>query len=295
MPKRNAKPQTSEGYYRPTTLAEALELLRRPDLAAIPLAGGGEAITGRVRGRALASQPQVPAVIDLSALGLDFIELSEDELRLGPMVTLQALVESSEVQGVAGGLMSRAAGLTAPRQVRNQATLGGTLLGESAAHADLACALLALNADLVIAPEVEQREAVPLETFYTGGHLERELLVEVVIACPPPGPRSALHRIGRTPADQPLLEVAGVGRCQDGRIEMIHLAASGAGPRPVRLRGVEQALQGVPVNSEAFEAAVRLAPEGLTLPDDFRASAEYRAAMLPVLVTRVLHDLCPQD
>lgn len=290
MVKRKAKSQTSEGYYRPTTLAEALELLQRPDLTAVPVAGGTEA--GAQAGtRALASQPQVPAVIDLSALGLDFIELSQDELRLGAMVTLQALVESPEVQRVADGLIARAAWLTAPRQVRNQATLGGTLLGETAARADLACALLALNADLMIAPAVEQREMVPLETFYGGGWLERELATEVIIACPPAGTRAALHRIGRTPADQPILEVVGVGRCQGDQIEMIRLAATGVGPRPVRLRQVEQALQGVSVNSTTFQQAVQRAAEGLALPDDFRASAEYRAAMLPVLVSRVIRDL----
>lgn len=292
MTKRKTKSRNSRGYYRPTTLAEALELLQRPEMAAVALAGGTE-VTARQGGvRSLASQPQVPVVVDLSALGLDFIELSEDELRLGAMVTLQALVESPEAQRVAGGLISRAAWLTAPHQVRNQATLGGTLLGDAAAQADLACALLALNADLVVAPQVERREMVPLETFYTGGRLERELATEVVIACPPPEARAALHRIGRTPADQAIVEVVGVGHCRDGRIKTVRLAASGVGPRPVRLREVEQALQDVAIDSAPFEAAVQKAPEGLAPPDDFRASADYRAAMLPVLVKRVLHDLC---
>jgi probable selenate reductase FAD-binding subunit len=258
--------------------------LRRAEENAIPLAGGIAVAASR-------SAPE-GIFVDLGALGLDHIELTEDELRLGAMVTLQALADSNEANSITGGLIGRAVRLMAPRQIRNQATLGGTLLSETTTESDLATLLLVLNADLVIAPGARQRETVPLETFLVGGRLERELLIEVIVPRPAPDIQTALHRIGRTPSDQAILVVAGAGRCRDGTIETVRLAVGGTGFRPVRLRAVERALRGTTVDSEAFATAIRQASAGLALPDDFRGSTEYRAAMLPVLVGRVLGDLC---
>src|SRR5512136_1398876 len=56
-------------YHKPTTLDEALKLLRRTKLKSVPLAGGTSLIPEAAR--------DVQAVVDLNALSLSFIKTSE--------------------------------------------------------------------------------------------------------------------------------------------------------------------------------------------------------------------------
>jgi CO/xanthine dehydrogenase FAD-binding subunit len=67
----------------------------------------------------------------------------------------------------------------------------------------------------------------------------------------------------------------------------VRIAASGAGPRAVRLRGAEQAF----ATGGDPEAAGARALEDATPLDDALASAWYRGKTLPVLVRRALTEL----
>jgi CO/xanthine dehydrogenase FAD-binding subunit len=73
-------------YHRPETMEQAKKLLSRSKPLTIPLGGG-----------TLVSHPsQDPvAVVDLQALGLDKINNDESIIKIGAMVRLQSLVESS--------------------------------------------------------------------------------------------------------------------------------------------------------------------------------------------------------
>ena len=67
----------------------------------------------------------------------------------------------------------------------------------------------------------------------------------------------------------------------------LRLAACGVAPHAVRLRAVERALaDGAEPDAAASRALEDARPTG-----DALASAWYREQTLPVLVTRVLHDL----
>jgi probable selenate reductase FAD-binding subunit len=103
---------TATAYWRPSTIAQALELLERP--RAVVLAGGTE----------LNAAPGAEAVevVDLQALGLDRVEpASGDSLRIGAMTTLQHLVDSDQAPDV----VREAARRELPSTLRAQATVGG--------------------------------------------------------------------------------------------------------------------------------------------------------------------------
>src|SRR5574341_1743176 len=72
-------------YHRPTDLAEALRLLRRTDIKTIALAGG-VSVVGE-------GTSDIEAVVDLDGLNLDFVDITDESIRLGATVRLQTVVD----------------------------------------------------------------------------------------------------------------------------------------------------------------------------------------------------------
>lgn len=268
-------------YYRPPDLRTALSLLREGRGRAVPLAGGTSLVGGPPR--------DVEAVVDLQDLQMDGMTLQADGgLSLGAMVTLAEIMEDETVRGYADGFLVQAARYSAGSLVRNRATLGGTLIAR-AATSDLVAALLALNATVTIVDSAEQR--VTLDDFYRRRDYLLQpgaLLTEVRLPAFAEGRRASLHRIARTPMDQPILSIAAAFNRQGDTIRDARLAAVGFGNAPACLTVTQDALQGTEIGGEAFNAAIARTAEGLTIRSDHLATAEYRAAMLPVLVGRCL-------
>jgi len=122
-------------FFRPKTLAEALELLER----GVPLAGGA-ALTPR-RG-------EKPAVIDLRELGLDNLEIQASTILIGAGLNLHKMVDAVHILPVAlREVFIKEAGWN----LRNMATLGGTIMS-SDGRSPLLTVLLALGAKAVIEP-----------------------------------------------------------------------------------------------------------------------------------------------
>lgn len=253
-------------YVRPSTPAEALEVLREPGSA--PLAGGTQLLA--------TVNAEVEQVVDLQALDWRRIDTLPGWLRLGSLVTLAELAQAEHLTGPAGELLRRAAYRAGPNTFRNAATLGG-LIGARPASSELLAVLLVLAAELELAGD--SLETLSLEAFLGA---PRGLIAAVRLPWPSAG-AGAAHAIGRTPADAPIVHVAAWAGPGGTR-----LAAGGVGPRVMRLPGAERALA---LGLEAAAAATAvLEPRG-----DFRGSAEYRRAMLGVLVRRALQDCGAKD
>lgn len=238
-------------YLRPTSLAEASALLRRAETRTALLAGGTE-LAGR-------KDEQLEAVIDLAPLGLNRMEATDSAITVGAMVTLKQLTADPAVAGLASGLLVKAVTQAAPATIRAAATLGGTLAGEKGGD-EIPTALLALGArvSLVGTESVE----VPLERFLA--HREQLLggAIIVSVTLPVTEARGSFHFVSRSPADRAILCAAAVG----GRV-----ALGGYLPRPCLLGDDLQLPAGPAVT-------------------DFRASAEYRTWVAPVLARRAAFD-----
>ena len=250
-------------YHRPATPEAALELLRQPGTMA--LAGGTSLLATPDSG--------VQAVVDLQGLSWRAIEARAGHLHVGSLVTLAELEASEVVVGAAGDLLRQAAHHAGPNTLRNAATLGG-LIGSRPPVSELLAALLVLGA------QVELAEApgatLPLEDYLI--QAPAGLVAAVSVPWPAAG-TGAAEAIGRTPADMPIVHAAawiGPGGTR--------VAAGGVGVHVTRLAGVEAALATTPDD----HAAAVTATAGLEPPADFRGSAEYRRAMIGVLVRRVL-------
>ncbi len=124
-------------YHRPQTLEEALTLLEQPNT--VPLGGG-----------TLLSQPTTDpvSVVDLQHLSLDALRVKGNDLEIGATATLQALLENENCPET----LKTAIKLEAPINIRNSATVAGTLVA-SDGRSPFATALLAMDAKISIASE----------------------------------------------------------------------------------------------------------------------------------------------
>ncbi len=271
-------PATLE-YLRPKTLDEALALLRRPGLRTVPLAGGAWLVP-RLRRDVDVPDPlkePVDAVVDLTGLGLSFIELTgqpgDGWLRLGATTTLEQIADSAVCRQLASGILAQAAQREAPINQRNAATVAGAVLG-APSQSELLLALLALAAHAVVT--TGQPRAVPINELLADlpGQLGDGLVMEIKLPWPAETVRGGLARVARTPTDQPIVAAAALA---DG--DSRRLAVGGATAMPLLLRlGAEAELE------PALDAALA----DLPLLSDWQGSSEYRRAMALVLSRRAL-------
>lgn len=259
---------------RPTTLAEAVRLLRRPNVKTAILAGGTTLVPQARR--------DVQSLVDLRNLKLAYIKHEGNTLRIGAATTLQDIVESSDVLPA----LAQAARDSAPINVRNVATMGG-VVASAGFGAPLPVALLALDAVLVIySPEARQSPLAAFLAYREKLLRDGALITEVGI--PLTDARIAFEKVARTPGDAPIVCAAARLRLDNGVARDVRVAVGGVGPLPLRLARAEQTLEGKPLTEPLIAQAAEAAAKEANPPSDFLASSEYRREMVKVLVKRTL-------
>ncbi len=237
-----------QSYHRPSSIEEALDLLSRPGVRTALVAGGTTLIP---------QDKDIDDLIDIQALGLDEIEPQDDEVRLGAMCRLQAIVENPAVPH----LIQTTARWEGPNTIRNAGTLGGICLTADW-ESELFAALLVYEATINWL-SISGKKEVRLSEFRQD-MLHDGLVTSITIQ---KGGESAGERIARTPADKPIVSVVG----RKDEMAVIRLAACGIADRPI-----------------LFEPDQI---EEMNPPGDFRGSSGYRRQMVGLLSQRVLTQL----
>jgi carbon-monoxide dehydrogenase medium subunit len=270
-------------YAEATSVDEALGLLRDggPDAEAL---AGGHSLLPMMKLRL--ATPSV--LVDLGGIReLSYIRADGDQIAIGAM-TRHNDIERSSTLRESCGLVAHVASLVGDPQVRHRGTIGG-----SVAHADpagdLPSALLALDADMVVAGPSGQR-TVPAGEFFTGlfetAVGDDELLTEIRV---PTLDGRGWHyvKMHQRAIDWAIVGVAAVVGRSDGQIDDARVGLTSMGTTPLRARAVEQALAGQ--GTDAIDEAARVAADGTDPPSDARASGEFRAHLARVLTSRALH------
>jgi carbon-monoxide dehydrogenase medium subunit len=276
-------------------LEQALGLLARRDTHTVLLAGGDTLVASADR--------DIEAVVDLQGLGLDTILLepagdgtssSPPTLAIGAMATRTALAASEAVSQVFDGILAEGARRWSGNIQRNRATVGGAV-AVAAANDPLVAALLACDAIVVLYGAAGFREE-PLSDFLPrraqvlgAPALITGLRIPSRAAASGAHSGAALAAVARTPADAPIVLAAARLTAENGRCVSARLVAGGAGPAPLRLPEVEGLLTGQTLDDGSISAAAARAAELVQPTGDFRGSAEYRQAMIPILSARALH------
>jgi carbon-monoxide dehydrogenase medium subunit len=274
-------------YLRPRSLAEAIAVLEDNDGSARVLAGGQSLVP--MLGMRLI-RPEV--LIDINDLGDELARIDAGaETVVGALVRYRTLEESPVIaerlpllQGVVRHI--------GDRQVRNRGTIGGAL-AQADPTGEIALACLTLGARIV-ARSARGERIIPIEEFFQGAYhsaLEPdELLVAVRFGAAPAHCR--FFERGRKHNDFALLSVAVAGDVDaDGRWSGVRIGLGGMSDTPVLSRAAAACLDGTTWDAATIARAAQLALEDADPPDDVRASAEYRAHLLPIHLRRLLHDI----
>jgi CO/xanthine dehydrogenase FAD-binding subunit len=271
-------------FFSAKSLGDALGFLSEKEDRGKIIAGGTDLIP---RLREKISRPEFILNI-LEIEGLNGVKESDHVLRIGATTTHSQLGESPILQRTCPSLAQAAVSVGGPL-IRNRGTIGGNIANASPA-ADLASALLALDAEVVLMSEKKTR-VIALDDFFTGpGKTVRdsdELLTEILV--PFPKGKSVFLKLGRRRAMSlsivnvaVQIEIEG-GKCRDAKIAMGSVA-----PTPIRCHQAERML----VNKEiGLELISKCAGEAVAVTkpiDDQRAKAWYRMEAGTVLLKRAL-------
>lgn len=232
-------------YHSPATVADVVGLLAEYGDSARPLAGGQSLLP------LLASRTVRPRhLIDLNrATGLAFVRRGESGLRVGALTRLRH-IENDPVVRTASPLLSTAAALAGPVQVRNRATVGGALAQADPA-AEFPAVAVALDARIELRGE-RVRQIVAAD-FFLAPHRTAGGATELVTAVEfPPWPESVAFAVQRT--GRRSTGVAGavvlIG------LETIRIVLFGVARTPVRSGEAETALAAGATAHEVADVAV---------------------------------------
>ena len=215
----------------------------------------------------------VGTAIDLSGLGLDTIEETDDGFSIGAMVTLRQLELHPGLAAYTDGAVRESVRHIMFVQLRNLATVGGSIYSRFG-FSDVLTMFLALNASV----ELYKGGVVPLAE-YARRPYDRDILVGVLV--PKENARFVYQSVRNSQTDFPVLTCA-AAKLADGSIR----AAIGARP------GKAAFYTAAPEAGEtAEEFAARFAAEvkaGIKTESNLRGSAEYRRHLAGVLTKRAV-------
>jgi aerobic carbon-monoxide dehydrogenase medium subunit len=172
-------------------------------------------------------------------------------------------------------------------QVRHRGTIGG-----SVAHADPAgdfpAVLTAIDAEAVVHGPGGER-TLPVADLVTGVFATslgpQDVLTEIRVK-KLGGAGWSYLKYNRRAQDWATVGVTAVVRPSNGTIEDAAIAFTNMGPKPVRAKAAEAALQ----TPDDVDAAAEASLEGTDPPSDTNASADYRRHLARVLVRRALKE-----
>ena len=273
-------------YFAPTTLHEALTLLRQYGSEAKLLSGGQSLIP------LMKLRLATPAyLIDINRIpGLDHLHERNGFLCIGAL-TREADLEHSELVRTHYPIVCDTARVIGDPLVRNLATIGGNL-----AHADPAndhpATLLALEAEIV-ATGLDGERIIPAAEFFTDFFTTAlrpdEILTEIRIPAPTAGSGGAYIKLERKVGDFAIVGVAAqmtidaTGICTRAGIGLTNV-----GPTPLKVHSAEAFLQGKRLDQDSITQAAQLAAQAARPEADLRGSIAYKRDMVRVLTTRAL-------
>lgn len=224
------------------------------------------------------SSAQIHTAIDLSGLGLDRIEETDEEFRIGCMTTLRQLELHDGMNAWFQGMINDSVKDIVGVQFRNLATVGGSIFGRFGFSDVLTC-FLALDTEV----ELYQGGVVPLEEFVELPR-DRDILVRLIVKKTKGRYAYLSHRNART--DFPVL-AAGLSLLEEG----VRVTAGARPKKAMRIElpgmDVEGMWNGVCLEEELAEIAKKAA-ERIPTESNMRGSREYRSHLAEVLIRRGL-------
>jgi CO/xanthine dehydrogenase FAD-binding subunit len=281
-------------YFRPQSLAEALEFLEAEGARTSLLAGGTDLMIAARNGE-LKSR----FVMDVSRLDhLRHIEKIDGLLAIGAGATFTEISNSTEVLKSAPALARAAKSVGSP-QIRNVGTVGGNVANASPA-ADSVPPLVVLRARVHIkslsserTPFVDELIVAPYRTSLR----TNELIVRFLIEPVPADYRWSFQRIARRKSLAiARANVAALARVDSrGAVEDLRLCVGSILPQPARMTAAENVLKGRIPDADLIRQAAKEVSAEMVRRSGVRPTTEYKKPAVEGLVTKALSEILLDD
>lgn len=219
----------------------------------------------------------IQTAIDLSGLGLDQIEETAEDYKIGAMCTLRDLELHEGLNHRFQGVFKAALKSIVGVQFRNGATVGGTIAGRYG-FSDLLTCLMALDCRV----ELFKAGLVPIAQY---AQMKRDNDILIRIHIKKDGRRIAYYAQRNSKTDFPVIAVAVARKGGD--------FFTAVGARPMKAVLLER--QGYPLDENAQDeeiiAFADSAAAHFTYGGNMRAGREYRRQLAAVYIKRAVKDL----
>jgi len=225
------------------------------------------------------SPREYDTAIDLNDLGLDYIKDYEDCVEIGSMTTLREVETNMTLQKCFNGILSKAASVIMGVQLRNVATVGGTVWGRYG-FSDFITALIALETKVCLYKLGE----VSLDEFISSSNNDKDIILCLKIN---KNITAAAFKDFRTTAtDFAILNVAA------SRVNNHYKIAVGARPGVAIVACKTMDLINALENPiEKLPEIINTLSNEVHFGNDLRASSEYRNDIAKVLLKRCLMEV----
>ena len=219
----------------------------------------------------------VNTAIDLSNLGLDTIEETEEQFSIGAMVTLRDLEMHESLNSYCNHAVTNAVKDIVGVQFRNMATVGGSIWGRFG-FSDVLTVFLAMDAYV----ELYKGGIIPLEQF-ANAKPDNDILVRLIVKKTPCKVVYTSMRNQRT--DFPVLT------CAVSLVNGEYRASVGARPSRAKCWRDEERLLADGITADSAKAFASYVAEHAPTTGNVRGSADYRTHLIRVLTERSVKEL----
>ena len=270
-------------YYRPKEMSGVLSLLKTHGDEARVIAGGHSLIPlMKVR------MADVHHLIDLQGVdGLDNIEIEENFIRIGAMVTQHAIINDDELFQVVPILREAALQISDP-QVRYMGTVGGNVANGDPAN-DMPGLMQCLNATFTVIGHDAKRE-IEARDFYEGAYLTERQDDEVLthITIPKPTGGYAYEKQKRKIGDYATAAAAVLITKEHDVCTAASIAMTNLSDTPVCSTGSSAALVGTSLENGAIEASVAAMLDDIDPVDDNRGPVAFKKHVAGIILKRAI-------
>ncbi len=259
-------------YVRPKTLEEAFELLQNE---------GAEILGGTTYARL--SSRTIKLAIDLQDVGISDIYEEDGYIVVGAMARLANMQFHDLIMNYANGYLYDAISYVWSVQLRNIATVGGTVVPKWG-FSDFITAVLALSTEV----EFYKAGRMKLEDFLENPTPRKDIMTKLLIK---KEPRKASFKFMRNSVyDFSIVNAALSAKEEEGKLVDWRVAV-GARPGVAALSRKAMEVLNEGYDDEHIERAVNAMKEELKFADDFRWSGEYRKEVAGVLVKKAIGEV----
>ncbi len=221
---------------------------------------------------------ELNTAIDLSAIGLNEIIETPSTIEIGAMSSLRQIETSNIIKNYCGGILHDAMHHIMGMNIRNLATIGGSIMGKYS-FSDIFTPLLVMDVSLIF----HHLGQMPLHDFMAYRGVPKDILTKIIIH--KENSKGYFKTVKKTALDFAVLNIA-VSKSDNIKIAI--------GARPgiaLRAEKAEAYINNQDITDNVIDEAAKIAQEEIKVSSNSRAGKEYRHKLLNIYVKRGLMEV----